>query len=196
MTDRNLLERFVTTNDPEAFRVLIERHGPMVLGVCRTVLREPHDVEDAFQSTFVALARRAGTITHRDTIAPWLHRVAFRLSAKARRKARRDRARERIRPDFGMERPSRPPDLFLMPVLREEVSRLPDSYRLPVVLCYLEGKTNEEAAAQLRCPVGTIKGRLSRARRTLRDRLSRRGVDSYPAAGGLHFGLTGRGARA
>ena len=189
MTERQLLHRFVTANDPDAFRVLIDRHGPMVLAVCRSVLREQHDVEDAFQNTFLALARRAGTIKHRDTIGPWLHRVALRVAQKARLKARQDRARERIRTDSGPERPFDPPDLSFIPLLREEVSRLPDSYRLPVVLCYLDGKTNEEAATQLRCPVGTIKGRLSRARQTLRDRLSRRGLDSYPGP----LGATSRG---
>src|SRR5438270_13734736 len=99
MTERQLLERFVTANDPDACRVLRERHGPMVLSVCRTVLREPHDVEDAFQSTFLALARHAGTIQRRDTIGPWLHRVALRVAQKARFKAYQDRARERIRTD-------------------------------------------------------------------------------------------------
>jgi RNA polymerase sigma factor (sigma-70 family) len=179
MTERQLLERFVTANDPDAFRALIERHGPMVLAVCRAVLREPHDAEDAFQGTFLVLAKRAGTIKHRDTIGPWLHRVALRVARKAQIKAYQDRTRERIRSDSGPERPLDPPDLSFIPMLREEVSRLPDHYRLPVELCYWEGKTNQEAAAQLRCPVGTIKGRLSRARQTLRDRLGRRGLDSY-----------------
>jgi RNA polymerase sigma factor (sigma-70 family) len=177
MTEKQLLERFVTANDPEAFRVLIELHGPMVLAVCRTVLREPRDVEDAFQNTLLALARRAGTIRQSDSIAPWLHRVALRVAQRARFEACQRRARERMSVDSRPERPLEPPDLSFIPSLREEVSRLPDRYRLPVVLCYLEGRTNQEAAAQLRCPVGTVKGRLSRARQTLRDRLSRRGLD-------------------
>jgi DNA-directed RNA polymerase specialized sigma24 family protein len=177
MTERELLERFVTAHDPEAFRVLVERHGPMVLSVCRNVLREPHDVEDAFQSTFLVLAKHASTIKNRDTIGPWLHRVALRLAQRARYQAYRRRLFERVGHDSGCVDPLDPPDLSFIPMLREEVSRLPDHYRLPVQLCYLEGKTNQEAAAQLRCPVGTIKGRLSRARQTLRDRLSRRGLD-------------------
>lgn len=180
MTERQLLERFVTAKDPDAFRVLVERHGPMVLSVCRNVLRESHDVEDAFQSTFLALAKHAGTIKNRDTIGPWLHRVALRLAQRARYQAYRRRLRERVCNDSGWEVPLDPPDLSFIPMLREEVSRLPDHYRLPVVLCYLEGKTNQEAAAQLSCPVGTIKGRLSRARQTLRDRLTRRGLDGDP----------------
>jgi RNA polymerase sigma factor (sigma-70 family) len=180
MTEQQLLECFVTANDPDAFTVLIERHGPMVLAVCRSVLRERHDAEDAFQDTFLALARGAHTIKHSETIGPWLLQVAHRMAQKARFKAFRRRVRERNRTDSRTEYPIDPPDLSLIPLIREEVGRLPETYRLPVVLCYLEGKTNQEAAAQLRCPVGTIKGRLSRARQTLRDRLSRRGVDSYP----------------
>jgi RNA polymerase sigma-70 factor (ECF subfamily) len=180
MTERELLERFVSNHDPEAFRVLVERHGPMVLSVCRNVLRQQHDVEDAFQSTFLVLARHAGTIKNRDTIGPWLHRVALRLAQKARFQTYRRRIRERVCNDLGWEDPLDPPDLSFVPMLREEVIRLPETYRLPVMLCYLEGKTNQEAAAQLSCPVGTIKGRLSRARQTLRDRLRRRGLDGYP----------------
>jgi RNA polymerase sigma factor (sigma-70 family) len=178
MTERQLLDRFVTANDPEAFRALVERHGPMVLAVCRTVLREPHDVEDAFQNTFLALARRAAMIKHSETVAPWLHRVALRGAKKARYRASQRRARERTCIDSGSERHSRLFDPSFIPLLREEVSRLPESYRMPVMLCYLEGKTNQEAAAQLNCPIGTIKGRLARARQTLRDRLSRRGLDA------------------
>jgi RNA polymerase sigma factor (sigma-70 family) len=182
MSDRELLERFLTVQDPDAFRVLVERHGPMVLSVCRNVLRQGHDVEDAFQSTFLALAKHAGTIKNRDTLGPWLHRVALRVAQKARFQAYRRRVRERVHTDTRQEHSLAldPPDLSFIPMLREEVSRLPDHYRLPVVLCYLQGKTNQDAAAQLNCPVGTIKGRLSRARQTLRDRLSRRGLDYDP----------------
>jgi RNA polymerase sigma factor (sigma-70 family) len=179
MTEIQLLQRFVEANDSDAFQVLIDRHGPMVLGVCRAVLRKQPDVEDAFQSTFLALARRAGTIKHSETIGPWLHRVAFRFARKARFKASRDRARERTWMASEPERSVDPPDLSFVPLLREEVSRLPESHRAPVVLCYLHGKTNQEAAAQLRCPVGTIKGRLSRARQTLRVRLSRHDLGFY-----------------
>ena len=189
MTDRQLLDCFVTANDPDAFRALVERHGPMVLAVCRTVLRDPHDVEDAFQNTFLALARRAGTIKHSETIAPWLHRVALRVGRKARFRASQRRARERACIDSGSERPSCRPGPSLIPLLREEVSRLPENYRIPVMICYLEGKTNQEAAAQLDGPVGTVKGRLWRARQALRGRLSRRGLD---ADSGL-LGTTARG---
>jgi RNA polymerase sigma factor (sigma-70 family) len=189
MTDRQLLDGFVTANAPDAFRALVERHGPMVLTVCHTVLREPHDVEDAFQNTFLALARSAGTIQHQESIAPWLHRVALRVARKERFRTSRRRAHERACIDSGPERPSCRPDPSLIPLLREEVSRLPENYRNPVMMCYLEGKTCQEAAAQLNCPVGTIKGRLWRARQELRGRLSRRGLD---ADSGL-LGTTGPG---
>jgi RNA polymerase sigma factor (sigma-70 family) len=189
MTDRDLLERFVTANDADAFRDLIDCHGPMVIAVCRSILREPHDVEDAFQNTFLALARRAGSIKQTDSIAPWLHRVAFRVAQRARRLRSRYRSVERIRPESEPACPSQPRDLSFVPLLREELSRLPEGYRQPVVLCYLDGKTNEEAAAQLKCPVGTIKGRLWRARQTLRDRLRRRGLDLYSGS----LGVTARG---
>jgi RNA polymerase sigma factor (sigma-70 family) len=173
MTERQLLECFVTSNDPDAFAALIERHGPMVLAVCRSVLREQHDVEDAFQDTFLILARNAGTITRSETIGPWLRRVALRRAQRVLFQAARRRVRERNRTDSSPEYRTYPSDFSLIPLLREEVSHLPEHYRRPVVLCYLEGKTHQEAAAQLRCPIGTIKGRLSRARQVLRDRLSR-----------------------
>jgi RNA polymerase sigma-70 factor (ECF subfamily) len=178
MTERQVLECFVTANDPDAFRVWIERHGPMVLAVCRRVLRDQHDVEDAFQETFLVLARRAGTIKHHESIGPWLHRVALRRARRARSADSKRRLRERNRIDSRPEYPIEPPDFTLIPLLREEVSCLPRNHRLPVMLHYLEGKTCQEVAAHLRCPVGTIKRRLWRARQTLRVRLSRRGLDS------------------
>jgi RNA polymerase sigma factor (sigma-70 family) len=180
MTEQQLLECFVTANDPNAFTALIERHGPMVLAVCRKVLRAQHDAEDAFQDTFLALATGANTIKHSENIGAWLHRVALHKALRARSRASQRRVLERNRTDSRTEYSIDPFDLPLIPLLRDEVSRLPEHYRLPVVLCYLEGNTNQEAAAQLRCPLGTIKGRLSRARQILRDRLSHRGVDSYP----------------
>jgi RNA polymerase sigma factor (sigma-70 family) len=176
MSERELLERFVGDNDHEAFRALIERHGPMVLGICRRVISAPHDVEDAFQTTFLILARSAGTIKQRDSIGPWLRRVALRVARKARFAFHNRFARESCDAWFVEAPASEQPDPLLIPVLHEEMGRLPDRYRLPLVLCYFEGMTNEEAAVQLRCPVGTIKGRLSRARGRLRDRLTRRGL--------------------
>jgi len=176
MTDGQLLERFTTANDPDAFRLLVERHGPMVLAVCRSNLRNVHDVDDAFQNTFVSLALHASTIERGNAIGPWLHRVAIRTARRIRNDANKRRARERSTIGDTKESTFNPPDDSSNRLLREEVSRLPDRYRLPLVLCYLQGKSNQEAAAQLECPVGTIKGRLSRARQTLRERLTRRGL--------------------
>jgi RNA polymerase sigma factor (sigma-70 family) len=180
MSDRYLLERFVAANDPEAFRTLIEVHGEMVLAVCRGTLRDAHAAEDAFQDTFMTLARRAASIRQSDCIGPWLHRVAVRTARCARWKANKRRAHEgTLASALVADRSSSPPDLSFVPALHEEMVRLPDHYRLPLVLCYLEGKSNQDAAQQLGCPVGTIKGRLSRARHALRDRMRRRGVDSH-----------------
>lgn len=176
MTEQELLERFVTHRDEDAFRTLVESHGRMVLSVCRGVLSDPHDVEDAFQKTFLVLVKDANRIRRRDFIGPWLHRVALRVSLQARTAASVRRARERHASRSEIEIEDDRHEIVSGQVLYEELNRLPDRYRLPLVHCYLEGQTNEEAASRLRCPVGTVKGRLSRAREKLRDRLSRRGV--------------------
>lgn len=178
MTEKELLEQFIDCKDQDAFRALVELHGSMVLGVCRSVLFDQRDVEDAFQCTFLILARSAGTIDQRDSIGPWLHRVALRVAKRSRFLANGRRQRERSYSELeGLPAAAaNDHDPTLIPVLREEVNRLPESYRRPVVLCYLDGKTNAEAAALLRCPVGTVKGRLRRARVRLRNRLNRRGL--------------------
>src|SRR3954468_19713848 len=149
MSERDLLHQFVVAKDPEAFRMLIERHGPMVLGLCRSILRDPHDAEDSFQNVFLILARRASTIKHLDTIAPWLHRVALRVARRARAQAFQRRVREMALPEPRAESPAPSSDPTAIPLLREEIGQLPERYRLPLVLCYLEGKTNQEAARQL-----------------------------------------------
>jgi RNA polymerase sigma factor (sigma-70 family) len=176
MPETQLLERFIAANDQAAFRTLIDRHGPMVLAVCRSVLSESHDVEDAFQTTFLVLVQNAQTIRSSASLGPWLHRVALRVSQRARATAAQRRAREKRRSRAEIEPGHDLSELLSRPVLHEELNRLPDRYRLPLVLCYLEGKTNEQAAAQLQWPIGTVKGRLWRARSQLRDRLSRRGL--------------------
>ena len=181
MTESQLLECFVTANDPDAFRVLIERHGPKVLAVCRNVLRAQHDAEDAFQDTFLALARMAHTIKHSERHRPVAPSNGTPHGTESTVQCLPTSVSREELTDSRTEYPIDPPDLSLIPLLREEVSRLPLNYRRPVVLCYLEGKSCQEAATQLSCPIGTIKGRLWRARQTLRVRLSRRGVDSYPA---------------
>jgi RNA polymerase sigma-70 factor (ECF subfamily) len=176
LPDDQLLERFVLLRDETAFKALLHRHGPLVFGVCRKFLYNAHDAEDAFQATFLVLARRAGSVVPRSLLGHWLYGVACRVAARARKTALR-RAREHSGADLtAVPDTAEKADSDLAPLLHEEVRRLPDKYRRPVVLCYLEGKTNEEAAHQLRWPIGTVKGRLNRAREMLRGRLARRGL--------------------
>jgi RNA polymerase sigma factor (sigma-70 family) len=176
LPDDQLLERFVRLRDETAFEALLHRHGPLVFGVCRKLLYDVHDAEDAFQATFLVLARKAGSVAPRSLVGHWLYGVASRVAARARKTALR-RARELSGADLSaVPGAAEEADSDLAPLLHEEVRRLPNKYRLPVVLCYLEGKTNEEAAHQLQWPVGTVKGRLNRARALLRVRLTRRGL--------------------
>ncbi len=177
-----LLERFVARRDEAAFEALVLRHGPMVLGVCRRLLRDPAEVEDAFQAVFLVLVRKAGSIRQKDLLGPWLHAVATKTAHRARVNALRRRmvegvgSKPEIEPIDGSD-PSRVADRAeLRALLDEEVGRLPEKYRMPLVLCYFDGKTHDEAAALLRWPVGTVRGRLARARDRLRDRLTRRGL--------------------
>ena len=181
-SDADLLGAFVRTRDPAAFEQLVRRHGPMVLGVCRRLLGH-HDAEDAFQATFLVLARRAGAVVPRDRLASWLYGVAYRTALEGRRMAARRRARqapltELVQPTVEPE----PPDSDLSALLDHELSRLPDRLRLPVVLCDLEGRTRRQVARQLGIPDGTLSNRLAAARKLLADRLRRRGV-SLPAGG-------------
>jgi len=180
LTDEQLLDWFLNQDDgsaEEAFRAIVLRHGPMVLGVCRHILNQHQDAEDAFQATFLVLARKAGSIRDRRVLARWLYEVAYRIAMRARTNGVRRRTHERQGGEMAATVTSDNHGwVELRPVLHEEVNRLPEKYRLPVILCYLEGKTNEEVAEQLKWPVGTVKGRLSRARDLLRSRLSRRGL--------------------
>jgi RNA polymerase sigma factor (sigma-70 family) len=175
--ERQLLQRFLVERDEAAFEAILARHGPMVVGVCRRVLNDPHEVEDAFQATFLILVRRARDIRDQDLLGPWLYGVAHRVAVRARAVASRRSDHERHVP---VERAAQPDDDLqwrdLAPVLDAEVARLPERYRRPVVLCDLEGLTHEEAARQLGCPIGTVKSRLARARERLRGRLTRRGL--------------------
>jgi len=175
--DGILLERFAASGDKDAFALMVRRHGPMVLGVCRRVLSHDQDAEDAFQATFMVLARKAGGIQQRQLLANWLYGVAIRIAAKARASGMKRRTRETLLPDFPeLEAQAESAWWSIREVLDEEVSRLPAKYRLPFMLCYLQGLTNEEAAAELKCPKGTLQSRLSWARDRLRSRLTRRGV--------------------
>ena len=181
MDEGELLRRFANRRDPVALEALVARHGPMVLGVCRRVLGNWHASEDAFQATFLVLARRAGTIRDPDQLGPWLHGVAHRVAVRARADLARRNARERPgSEEVAMEPASTGgPDndrAELRAALDEEVRRLPEKFRDPIILCYLDGLTHDEAASRLRCPVGTVRSRLSTGRARLRDRLARRGV--------------------
>src|SRR6516162_4079840 len=164
LTDRELLERFATRRDEEAFAQLVRRHGPLVLGVCRQVLRQEQDAEDAFQATFLVLSRKAGSIRSAEALPNWLYGVASRLARRMRGAVARRQAREVALVEPPTSEPGPGGELGdLGPVLHEEIGRLPDKYRLPFVLCYLDGKTNEQAARQLGCPAGTVFSRLARA---------------------------------
>jgi RND family efflux transporter MFP subunit len=191
--DDRLLLRFARERDQAAFAALVARHGPMVLGVCGRVLRDANDVEDAFQATFLVLARKARSLASPHLLAPWLYGVARRTALEARLRGARRRARERPIVDTATADPAaRAAWADLRPVLDEEIARLPERYRVPFVMCYLEGRTNGDAARLIGCPEGTVASRLSWARQRLRARLTRRGVTL--SAGVLAALLTGRAA--
>lgn len=177
-TDRGLLDRYVVDHDEGAFAQLVARHGPLVLGVCRRVLGNAQDAEDAFQATFIVLSKKASSIRNLDSLSSWLHGVAIRIALKAKSLAGNRRVRERkaaeMTPAAAPESAEALPQL--RPVLDEALGGLPDKYRAPLVLCYLEGKTNEGAARELGWPVGTMSRRLEKARDLLRGRLAGRGV--------------------
>jgi RNA polymerase sigma factor (sigma-70 family) len=184
LSEWQLLERYLECRDEVAFDAIVARHGPMVLAVCRRMLLNQTDVEDAFQATFLVLVRRARQLGPRDALGAWLYGVATRVALRARCEAARRRRVEPIAHDFeGVIEDRSAADRELGDVLDQELLRLPSKYRDPVVLCYLEGHTHEEAARQLRWPLGTVKGRLSRARDLLQSRLVRRGV--APGVGAL-----------
>ncbi len=188
LSDAELLERFAAVDDDSAgaaFEAIVERHGPMVLRVCRMVLRDEHAAEDAFQATFLVLARRARSIGERERLGNWLYGVAARTARKARIAAGRRMARDRSaacrRPEEIVEPTSDTGGDELGRILHEEIDRLPGSYRAAVVACYLEGLTQAQAARELRTTETTVRGRLARARKLLGHRLTRRGV--APAVG-------------
>jgi RNA polymerase sigma factor (sigma-70 family) len=185
-TDRQLLDRFTAQRDETAFEEVLRRHGAMVLGVCRRLLPGAHDAEDVFQATFLVLVHRAASIRKGTSLGCWLYGVAYRLALKARTGAARRRAHERrvadMRPTDASGEPSWDE---VRPLLDEELSQLPERLRAPLVLCYLEGKSNVQAAQELGRPVGSMSKLLARARETLRHRLIRRGVALSAATLGL-----------
>jgi RNA polymerase sigma factor (sigma-70 family) len=190
--DEDLLRRFVATGDEAAFTLLVQRHGPMVLGVCRRVLGDYHDAEDAFQATFAVLASKADSIHRRERLASWLYGVAQRTALKLRELRRR---REEV------ERQAQPPTPTPLPlecawrevqqVLDEEIRNLDGPLRAAIVLCYLEGKTHEAAARELGRPQGSMSWLLTRALTALRKRLAGRGLTLTGGMSSLLLALQG-----
>jgi RNA polymerase sigma factor (sigma-70 family) len=180
-SDAILLDRFVEQWDQAAFRDLVGRHGPMVLGVCRRILRDAHAAEDAFQATFLLLVRKAGSLRKRGSVGPWLYGVAQRVALEARGAASRrpvpgplDLEVRGVVDHDGLERDE------LHAALHEELGRLPEKYRAPLVICYVEGLPHEAVARRLGWPLGTVRSRIARGRNLLVARLTRRGL--APAA--------------
>ena len=182
LSDSQLLSRYVGARRGDtwaeaAFRELVNRHGPMVMGVCRQILRNHHDADDAFQATFLVLVRKASSIRVDDSLAPWLCSVAYRTACRARELAARYRSIDEVEIEEPADSCLEGTFQFdLRPLLHEELDRLPGKFRDAIVLCHLEGKSHEEAARLLQTPIGTVNSRLSRGRRLLRSQLERRGV--------------------
>ncbi len=181
-TDSQLLGRFVSDRDDVAFATLVRRHGALVWGVCRRTLADHHDAEDCFQAVFLVLARKAASIASRELLANWLHGVARNAARKAAAANRKRRTREKQVEHLPEMAAAEGSDGDLAALLDLELSRLPEKYRVPVLLCELHGKTHQEAARQLGWPIGTLSGRLSRARTMLAQRLARRGLVLTAAA--------------
>src|SRR5579884_1215354 len=181
-SDAELVERYLRCLEEAAFAALVRRHGPMVLGVCRRMLRNAHDAEDAFQAAFLVLARKAGSIRNRRSLAAWLYEVAYHIAARMRAEAARRHIHERQ--VAAMRREKSAPETReteLAAVLDEELSRLPEKYRRILILCGLQGKTHIQAAHELGVPPGSLSRHLHRARELLRERLMGRGF-TVPAA--------------
>jgi len=213
VSDAMLLQRFVTGREEAAFVALVQRHGPLVEGICRRVLRNEHDVEDVFQATFLVLARKAAAIPWRDSVGGWLCSVAHRLALGARSDHLRQQRRETSFTTLARSGPAvgHGGDGGLLPekyhpladpwveverrdlrrVLDDELLQMPEKYRAPVVLCDLEGRTHEEAARQLGCPAGSMSRRLERARALLRRRLILRGLSLAIGLLGVALGVLG-----
>jgi len=195
LTDAQLLARFSASRDETAFAALLQRYGPLVLNVCRRVLGNVHDADDAFQAVFLVLARKADSIRRKESLGSWLYGVAYRIASRARAHAARRRSRERQAETMSPATTDHQAAWEeLQPILDEELSRLPEKYRNSIVLRYLQGKSNEEASREAGCPAGTMSWRLAHGLDLLRQRLDRRGV-AMPACG-LAVMLTDRAASA
>jgi RNA polymerase sigma factor (sigma-70 family) len=177
LNDRQLLEQFAGSRDEAAFTALVQRYGPQVLGVCRRMLGNDHDADDVFQATFLVLAAKAGSIGWRESISSWLYNVAYHLAAKTRRGAIRRRQHELRAAKMAAKKTASCPDGGeLHAILDDELQQLPEKYRMPLLLCYLQSQTREEAARQLGWTEIEVKGRMQRGRDLLRNRLLRRGL--------------------
>ena len=182
-TDGQLLRRFIEHRDEAAVTAIVRRHGSMVWGLCRGILGNHHDAEDAFQATFLILVRKAGSIRQKEVVGGWLYGVAQQTAMKARAIAARRRQREMpVTTVIEPQAPEQPLRSDVQAIVHEELSRLPDKYRTAIVMCDLCGRTRKEAARQLRIPEGTVAGRLTRGRAILARRLTRRGVALASAA--------------
>jgi RNA polymerase sigma factor (sigma-70 family) len=173
--DADLLDEFVHGGDQVAFEALLKRHGPMVMGVCRRVAQHAQDAEDAFQATFLILARKAASLARKELLSGWLYGVAFRVARRSRTMAARRYSRERPY----VEQPGKNGDALwsdLEPLLDQELHRLPKAFQQPILLCDLQGKSRRDAALVIGVPEGTLSSRLARGRELLRARLARRGV--------------------
>src|SRR5262245_26828298 len=193
LSDGELLQCYVRDRDEEAFATILRRHGPWVLRLCRRVLGSDQAAEDAFQATWLVLVRKAASLRAGGILSNWLHGVAYKISLKARALARRRRKREqqlmtRLEEDklAATER--------LAEWVEEELERLPAKLRKPILLCYYEGKTREEAARELKCSPGAIKSSLERGTEMLRSRLTKRGLACTPAALATVFAECGAAA--
>lgn len=177
VTDGQLIEKFIEEHDSTAFTELVRRHGAMVFGTCRRILRHHQDAEDAFQAVFLVLAHKADSISPPEKLAGWLHGVACRTALKSRSIIQKRQASETLSGDVVCAcSPSNPEDLEWLAILDEELEQLPEKYRIPIVLCGLQGKSRQSVAQLLGCPEGTVAGRYYRARQLLAQRLSRRGI--------------------
>jgi RNA polymerase sigma factor (sigma-70 family) len=176
LPDGHLLERFLSARDEDAFAALVRRHGAMVLAVCRRILGNVHDAEDAFQATFLVLARKAASFSRHQLVGGWLHEVAYRTALKARTVMARRRGREkRACRETTVEAYNPEDDEDMLQLLDRELSKLPDKYRVPLVLCALEGRSRKEVAAQLHIAEGKLSSRLAYAKKLLTQRLARHG---------------------
>jgi RNA polymerase sigma factor (sigma-70 family) len=194
LTDSELLNRFLADRDENAFAVLVRRHGPLVMGVARRSLGNVHDAEDVFQATFLFLAQKAGSVINRQALPGWLYTVAYRTALAARARIHRRRKKEQQVEDMPHPEMRAPEVQDWQILLDAELNRLPEKYRLPVILCDLESRPRKEVCRQLRLAEGTLSSRLSTARRKLAERLTRRGITL--SAGALATAMSEAGASA